>query len=129
MAGIMKDGKVYAGGAGSEVYSTEEQVIGTWIDGKPIYRKIIQSTTSSDGSTRYIPIGVNVDEFVSMHCLVKSRGTQYLPSGFNYADTYKISIDGYDNLGGANANTVGIRHTGYPNLPVTIILEYTKTTD
>lgn len=24
-----------------EVYSTEEQVIGTWIDGKPLYRKTI----------------------------------------------------------------------------------------
>ena len=29
-------------------YSTTEEVIGTWIDGKPIYRKVIQ-TTAYDG--------------------------------------------------------------------------------
>lgn len=128
MAGIMKDGKPYFFGSG-ESYSTEEQVIGTWINGKPIYRKIIQSTTSSNGSTKYIPIGVNVDEFVSMHCLVKSNGAQYLPSGFNEACTYTASVDGYNNLGGTKANTVGIRHKSFPDLPVTIVIEYTKTTD
>lgn len=128
MSGIMKDGKAYFFGSG-ESYSTEEQVIGTWIDGKPIYRKIIQSTTASDGSTKYISIGANVDEFVSMHCLVKNDGTQYLPSGFNEGSTYTVSIDGYDNSGGTKANTVGIRHKSYPNLPVTIVIEYTKATD
>lgn len=27
-------------------YSTTEQVVGTWIDGKPIYRKVINKTTA-----------------------------------------------------------------------------------
>ena len=41
MAGIMKDGKPYFFGSG-ESYSTEEQVIGTWIDGKPLYQKVFE---------------------------------------------------------------------------------------
>ena len=28
-------------------YSTEEKVVGTWIDGKPIYRKVIESTVAN----------------------------------------------------------------------------------
>ena len=31
-------------------YSTEEQVIGTWIDGKPLYRKVIN--INADGTKR-----------------------------------------------------------------------------
>ena len=37
-------GGANGGGSGSEnVYSTEETVIGTWIDGKPIYRRVIEA--------------------------------------------------------------------------------------
>ena len=32
----------------NNTYSTEEQVIGTWIDGKPIYRKVIALGQFSD---------------------------------------------------------------------------------
>lgn len=35
------------GGSSSDVYSTEETVIGTWIDGKPLYRKVISVDVSS----------------------------------------------------------------------------------
>lgn len=42
MPTIIRNGITYGGGGGtgnaSNKYSTEEQVIGTWIDGKPIYR-------------------------------------------------------------------------------------------
>ena len=31
-------------------YSTEEQVIGTWIDGKPIYRKVMSLQSSTAGN-------------------------------------------------------------------------------
>lgn len=35
------------GGASSEVYSADETEIGTWIDGKPIYQKVVPVTLSS----------------------------------------------------------------------------------
>lgn len=42
MPTIIRNGRTYGGGGGSgnasNKYSTEEQVIGTWIDGSPIYR-------------------------------------------------------------------------------------------
>ena len=46
-----------------DTYSTEEQVIGTWIDGKPLYRKVLVGTvpTVSESGTWNsvdVPIGV-----------------------------------------------------------------------
>ena len=38
-------------GSGNENYSTEETVIGTWIDGKTIYRRVVEFTFSSTLNT------------------------------------------------------------------------------
>ena len=56
-------------------YSLEEQIIGTWIDGRPLYRKVIESTmptATTDGTAvaKNIAIGVDVDV-----CLI--RNTYY----------------------------------------------------
>lgn len=46
------------GSFGSEVYHVEETRIGTWIDGKPIYRRIVEGTvTTSNG---WMETGVTV---------------------------------------------------------------------
>jgi hypothetical protein len=56
--------KITADNVDFTTYSTEEQVIGTWIDGKPIYRKIVTYTNTSTigeaGSTVNIPIPHNI---------------------------------------------------------------------
>jgi small ligand-binding sensory domain FIST len=49
---------LFGGGASNE-YSTEEKVVGTWLDGKPIYQKTFQLDN--------IQVGVNTwTEIVSM---------------------------------------------------------------
>ena len=40
MSLIIKNGVEYAGGSSSHEYSTTEQVVGTWIDGRPVYEKL-----------------------------------------------------------------------------------------
>lgn len=40
---IYYKGQPVSGGSSGETYSTEETVIGTWIDGKPLYRKCFQA--------------------------------------------------------------------------------------
>lgn len=51
MPTIIRNGITYGGGGGtgnaSNKYSTEEQVIGTWIDGKPLYRVVITNETAA----------------------------------------------------------------------------------
>ncbi|WAJ24066.1 hypothetical protein [Lacrimispora xylanolytica] len=42
-------------GTGAEnVYSTDETVCGTWIDGKPIYRKVITGTLANDSGNNIV---------------------------------------------------------------------------
>lgn len=45
-------------------YSTKEQVIGTWIDGKPIYRKVVSFTTGSSAGDLDIPHGISNFEHI-----------------------------------------------------------------
>lgn len=53
-------------------YSTEETAIGTWIDGKTIYRKAIVITGTLSYNTPY-SFGVNPDTVIRMNCLVNSN--------------------------------------------------------
>lgn len=47
-----------------EIYSTDEVRIGTWIDGKPLYRKVILVENPVKGTTTSVSSGVNNIKFV-----------------------------------------------------------------
>lgn len=102
------------------IYSTEEQIIGTWLDGKPIYRKAYYVNKSfpsnSDADfTSYIP------NFSEMDTFVKAFG--YKPSNKGF-----INLHGYINSNKLMLHTdwgLGLVE-GNPNI---LILEYTKTTN
>lgn len=98
-------------------YSTEEKVIGEWIDGKPIYRKVINISAKNLNNWEYIPETDNL--------LIEK--------------IIKVSVMGTD---GSFTDCVAFPYTRrYPNgnfgfltlnwgfVATTIILEYTKTTD
>lgn len=56
MGSIFYKNKAYAGGGGSSSgdsnnYSTTEQIIGTWIDGNPVYRKVFDNTNKQYGTS------------------------------------------------------------------------------
>lgn len=134
--GIIKDGQVYSGGS-CEIYSAEEQIIGVWIDGKTLYRKVIDLGILPNESTVEIPHNINnLDRIISMSGMAKSeRQNLLLPfpyslgkDGFNSDGTVKINavpINIYEEQGNIVVYTLSDRSdmTGY------IILEYTKTTD
>ena len=106
-------------------YSTNETVIGTWITGKPIYRKVIVlSTTVSTG-----------DDIVNLEDLYIDKIIDIKGTVFTDGSTYTINTD-------LSANSLGSTLVKYDTdfLSVfwggigdtsdfTIILEYTKTTD
>lgn len=117
-------------------YSTNEVNTGKkWIDGKPIYRKVITGTTSTKDAAFNVAHGIsNYDiMMIDNKSFVKSTGGGnifILPincppntsSDYNkrpvraYVSTNSISIY----IGGYN---------GYNSFDYAIILEYTKTTD
>ena len=74
----------------SDNYSTDEKVVGTWIDGKPLYQKTIIVTNQSKYTTNYaysetIIVDNNIDT------LVKNDGVVEL----NYGDHIKHSLPWY----------------------------------
>ena len=117
------------GDPGDGVYSEQETVIGKWIDGKPIYRRVFPFTFVGNnmqiGNTAQSYL--NLDSIVRIQGMMKKRNgleTYYLP--FYYNDQLNVNVF-YSNIGinlsTSSNDSVMIGGTG------TIIFEYTKTTD
>lgn len=61
-------------GGSSNIYSTEERRVGTWIDGKPLYRKVVD-LGSGDISEAQIQTGIiNMDSVIRIECCIKNTG-------------------------------------------------------
>lgn len=115
---------------GLETYSTTEQRIGTWIDGKPLYRKVLTSSTyASDYS---ITIN-NIKDIVKVIGIVRrtdySNMLEVIPARLDNAG---MSVF-FGNLTTSTTSlNIGITwgtnwSTAFGN--IILIAEYTKTTD
>jgi hypothetical protein len=118
---------------GSDVYMPDEHVVGTWIDGKPIYRRVLKVSTST------LPLSINtgatnIDDLVTGKLQVKQStsqdsswrtvpwlynaggyGTEAWCGGWYLAESGIIYVQAGTNLSSIQKYIV--------------ILEYTKTTD
>lgn len=108
-------------------YSTNEVKINkVWIDGKPIYKKVIQITTPNDSQETPVATISNVDTFINLTANVTNTvGAQvYYPYYFNSTVYGQAYFD-------INTNEIFISnsHSAYQNKTCVIIAEYTKTTD
>lgn len=114
--------------ASQDIYSTEEQVVGRWIDGKPIYRRFLSSTVpsaayNSDGGVVIPGIGTidDVDIIVNFSfslykntfVLTFLQESLILLKWDKSVNTLRISL--------ASEYNIGAR--------LNVIIEYTKTTD
>ena len=117
-------------------YSTTETVIGTWIDGKPLYRKVIKVTSIDSANNNYdVAISIsNLNEIVNIGGVIKITGTNtYKPVTTIYTDNSNAinSIFSFS----VYAITNSYISLSYGNWwkeifdKAYIILEYTKTTD
>lgn len=138
-------------------YSTTEQVVGEWIDGKPIYQKTFTGTVPAftppsdsvlDPATLNIAMDCLVDVFVSVSGFVQTVAGNYVPFPFTETTknvTYKESssattLDSYSQIitvfGRPNASTsmpnnirVVNMNQNFNNRPLCVTAQYTKTTD
>ena len=56
----------------ADKYSTTEQVIGTWIDGKPIYRKVINFGSLPNAESKSVAHNIaNIDFIVNVWGMAK----------------------------------------------------------
>ena len=99
-----------------ENYSTREQIVGCWINGKPIYRKVLTGLSVSTKANNWNEVNtgiLNMDYPISLTCMRKNVKQIYAGLRFGVANTTgKITflINDTDTVEG-------------------FILEYTKTTD
>lgn len=122
------DTKYKVSSGGGDNYSTEEQVIGTWIDGKPLYRKTFDLgnmgnpvSKSIDVSALNIKICTNM--YGEMHHTSLSNYYRPLPMVDNSALSNNVRVD-------ITSNILRVLSSGdWGAYDGTITIEYTKTTD
>jgi hypothetical protein len=131
-------------------YSLTETVVGTWIDGKPIYRKTFVGEVEE---TTFLNISnLNIQNIVDVNSLCYNSETliltkdfkesiRYGNNGFNNTSTL-TQIGGYLNIDGSsielgiasqfteyNLTDNSIISSGFYDTQYIVTLEYTKTTD
>jgi hypothetical protein len=103
-----------------EVLTTER-----WIDGKPIYRIVVQSTFNSSTTAKYIALDINYSQIVKID--IRTAST----SNAVYNHTYFANASGafYQILVQESNLRCTAWNSIFYNQPVTAILYYTKPTD
>lgn len=105
-----------------DIYSTEEQVVGRWIDGRPLYRKVITGTS-----------GPIVEQEISFYTFDFSIVPTQL-TGLLYGTSSIVPL----NMSGPayaraqiqnNSIMLVCTNNTFLGRPVIVIVEYTKTTD
>lgn len=104
-----------------DVYSTTETKTNkVWVDGKPIYRKVLTFTTTTSGNDANVSIGSNIENIINVYGTLSNGmllNSAYLDKtiGVRYSSN-RLYITHNDN------NLFGNK-TGF------VVVEYTKTTD
>jgi hypothetical protein len=118
---INVDGEEIYNRNNTEQYSTIETRIGTWIDGKPLYRKVITGTKNHNAT-----LMSNISELVNCYGTGTSGTNKRILPYYEYYNNTKYAINVYQN--GSNIKAE-IDLGGTQTSKLNIILEYTKTTD
>ena len=106
-------------------YSTTEEVVGTWIDKKPLYRKCFNYTATTGEVIVADLSSLNIDTVCHMYGNFKDGNALiesipfYLHSAYTVTPFYKLA----DKSLRLTANIANLTGTGV------VIIEYTKTTD
>ena len=97
-----------------KTYSTTEQAVGMWIDGKPIYELVVESTSSSIDVS-----ALSADKWIFIDALSRrSTGEQSAATSGGRQFVYFLANQNRINTEGNTGDTF-----------ICYILRYTKTTD
>lgn len=117
-------------GSNQQVYSTSEVRIGTWIDGKPLYRIVLQGSTPSTAGTASITVATTTN-----NKYVKNMYGLWAYSGLTYMEPLNLpGIPGHEQISmrcwyNNGHIEMATTNSAYTNKPFWVVLEYTKTTD
>lgn len=113
---------------GGHKYSTDEHVVGTWIDGKPIYEKTINFGTLPNKTTKTVAHEItNLDSFIELKTVSKrSSDLRFYPIPFVAPDTLNIAVR-IDSVGPNIRIQTEVDMSDFTQTFITV--QYTKTTD
>ena len=110
-------------------YSTTEQVVGTWTNGKPLYRKTVTGTTTAS-STEYTiqksSISADLEDYCLIQGIVKTPNSQM----WHNVPYYKEATDFANYFTGSGSGNLILQSGtiyGFGNFIMQVY--YTKTTD
>lgn len=113
------------------IYSTDEIIVGRWIDGKPLYRRVLSLNTPNnvDGSTQIGSFTALIKQLIKLESVIDL--TQYndwvpVPQYLSAGNSIHCYLEVSNSI---NKIMMAVNNTAYQNRPVIVILEYTKTTD
>ena len=115
------NGSVWVNGDALHEYSTEEKIVGKWIDGKMIYEKVINGTmigSTTEWVNFYDCTSLNIDNMINISGFFNFQNIRCI-----YIDSRYTSFSYDYNSKYIQYNGTGI---GYKNLNATLIIQYTK---
>jgi hypothetical protein len=120
MGVIMKNKVQYSGGSGDgkHDYSTDEHVIGTWIDGSTLYEKTIFTNPTWSNNTASIQLTNEICKSIEGG-VCDSSGGNLIPFGYSGPNVYVTAYQG--------GNTIAIYNSFVSSRAyVQITIQYTK---
>lgn len=82
---------------GGHTYSTDEQEVGTWIDGSPVYEKVVDLGALPNSTTKNVAHSIsNLGLIISADFVAKDTSGQYIQMPFTVVQSgyfnYQVSI-------------------------------------
>lgn len=118
----------------SNQYDLDEKVIGTWIDGKPLYRRGFKGV-AGQGVERAADIALldlsefHIDVFTNAYgTILTDKLTNYITIPYMGGSAYFFSLY-YKTTNHMLYLSIGAKYNSYTNNEYVIFIEYTKTTD
>lgn len=110
-------------GAYTHHYSTDEKVVGTWVDGKTIYEKTVNCGTLPNGTSKTVAHNIsNLGNIVSIKGIAYETNGNTLPMPYLNADNFNYTVQLEVNSTNIVFNTK-IDFTAYTGF---ITIQYTK---
>lgn len=135
---ITEDGTLNAETSGTSVlspgavlYDTKEKVVGKWIDGKPIYEKVIYADIT-DREWHTIPLDVSIDLVVKLRGMLYQGDSNPIfieSQGNTYPNNSERSVLTYNKNDNFIQYGVLYSTSDLTSAYLYIIIQYTKTTD
>lgn len=122
------NGSSAGGTVSEEIYSSEETRIGTWVDGRPLYRKTVAIVTpNSDGGQHIVYEDDDDNKPVNIYGYFISTGLDYIPLNMPAINNASSSI--YCGWYGQSKYIMAVVGAGYRGRNGYLTIEYVKTTD